>query len=119
MLRYEHAVRKRENLLKSLQDLRHAITEREAINEFRPAKGKLAHVESTVIAAAESKSIRDLVEHCLVHRFHGARNWQRRTPTTWRAEIERVKNSEAQSWRERGVHPGKAAGEARPGDSAR
>ena len=57
MLRYEHAVRKRENLLKSLQDLRHAITEREAINEFRPAKGKLAHVESTVIAAAESKSI--------------------------------------------------------------
>ena len=93
MLRYEHAVKKRENLLKSLQDLRHAITERDAINEFRPAKGKMAHVESTVIAAAESKSIQISSER--MDRFHEkTRNWQQTHANNLAMEIQRVKNSE-------------------------
>ena len=93
MLRYEHAVAKRENLLKSLQDLRHAVTERDAINEFRPAKGKMAHVESTVVAAAESMSIQ--ISTHRMDRFHEkTRNWEQTHQNNLARENNRVKSTE-------------------------
>lgn len=93
MLRYEHAQRKRENLLASLQEMRHSFSEREALNEFRPAKGKMAHVESTVVAANESMSIQ--ISSHRNERFHEkTRHWERTHQKNLAMEHERQKNNE-------------------------
>jgi hypothetical protein len=93
MLRYEHAQRKRENLLRGLQEMRHSFSEREALNEFRPAKGKMAHVESTTVAANESMSVQISVHRN--ERFHEkTRHWERTHQKNLAMEHERQKDNE-------------------------
>ena len=93
MLRYEHAQRKRENLLVSLQEMRHSFSEREALNEFRPAKGKMAHVESTVVAANDSMSVQ--ISSHRNERFHEkTRHWERTHQKVLAMEHQRQKDGE-------------------------
>ena len=92
-LRYEHALQKRENLLQSLQGMRHSFSDREALNEFRPAKGKMAHVESTVVAANESMSIQ--ISSHRNERFHEkTRHWERTHQTNLAKEHAKQKQNE-------------------------
>lgn len=92
-LRYEHAVRKRVTLLQTLQELRYSFTERDALNEFRPAKGKMAHVESTVVAANNSMSVQ--ISSHRNERFHEkTRHWERTHQTNLAKEHELQKRNE-------------------------
>ena len=94
MLRYEHAQRKRENLLVSLQEeCRHSFSEREALNEFRPAKGKIGAVESTVVAANDSMSVQ--ISSHRNERFHEkTRHWERTHQKVLAMEHQRQKDGE-------------------------